>query len=99
MKHTPGPWIADGNFVYALNEQQVNRFSLSLCKGYSDIGRTSTEELAANARLIAAAPELLEVLERLYTDALDRGETTDFWDQEYDDWRAVRLVIAKAKGE
>lgn len=57
------------------------------------------ERVSANTTLMAAAPELLEVLENLYTDALDRGETTDIWDQEYDDWRAVRLVIAKAKGE
>jgi len=75
MSHTPSPWlIADDSyqtFVYALNENGTNRFDLSVRRGYerqpkhSEGSRTSTEEIQANARLIAAAPDLLDVLEKI----------------------------------
>lgn len=66
-KHTPGPWTADGCSVYALDETgNVNRFSAHVQGGYvvdnpdvRPVKRTSPEELAANARLIAAAPDML----------------------------------------
>lgn len=68
-KHTPGPWIViDGNFVYAEDKTKpvkgvngarfANRFSARI-EGI----RTPNEEIAANARLIAAAPDLLAALE------------------------------------
>jgi hypothetical protein len=68
MTHTPGPWLLTGHTVYALDEVgQTNRFSCNMQAGYSYYGRTvkervSNDELTANARLIAAAPELLEAL-------------------------------------
>lgn len=49
------------------------------------------EEAIANARLIAAAPDMLEILERTL-DALESGK------REVDIW-AIRSVIAKARGE
>lgn len=58
-KHTPGPWSQDkyGNVISADKETiKVEGVSLS--------GR-STEETRANARLIAAAPELLAALEAM----------------------------------
>lgn len=65
-RHTPGPWLREGNTVYALmhagwrkgGEQFKNRFS-----AYVQADREcSDDEHEANARLIAAAPELLEAL-------------------------------------
>lgn len=70
-KHTTTEWkIAEGqeNFVYALNEQGTNRFCLSITAGnitHSPSERTSDEEIAANARLIVAAPKMYEILENL----------------------------------
>lgn len=68
-KHTPGPWKIAGetadkqSFVYALNESGTNQFWFDIQPGRTDDNqRTSDAELAANARLIAAAPELLEAL-------------------------------------
>lgn len=58
MSHTPGPWqtkdIGHGHCI---------------CPDVAWVGLTSKqprEETAANARLIAAAPELLETLEGLH---------------------------------
>lgn len=63
-----------------------------------------TEEQLANARLIAAAPDLLEALEwllenddvEIYASAIERsGVRFDFYD-----WEGLaRAAIAKAKGE
>jgi len=50
MKHTPGPWrYVKSDAVYDSDDYQI-----------CDFGSCSTEEGHANARLIAAAPELLE---------------------------------------
>ena len=68
----------------------------------ADDGRTqvcrSQPELEANARLIAAAPELLEALEKLIRDARpsnwDDDEDMDQWQA----WLAADAAIAKARG-
>lgn len=64
-KHTPGPWkpwfyvqnkrLGIGHWAFA--KPNAHPIPLGDCK-------ESNEEAAANARLIAAAPDLLEALER-----------------------------------
>lgn len=82
-KHTKGPWIADGAQIFTsdTNVAQAN--------GY----RIDRETVAANARLIAAAPELLEALEG----ALKLIELVMPIDG--DVTRKARAAIAKATGE
>ena len=71
-QHTPGPWIADGaeeivtgDLLYcgqvnpAEGEWRGDICRLQSCDHIGGIGR---EEAAANARLIAAAPRMLECL-------------------------------------
>ena len=66
--HTPGEWKSaeDEPFVYALNDGGTNRMWLSVQPGDVRRGgervRTADDELRANAKLIAAAPELLAAL-------------------------------------
>jgi hypothetical protein len=95
--HTPGPWERDGTTVYKLNGVPIE----GAPKGWnlwtarvmlSDAKRCSPEEVEANARLIAAAPDLLAVLER-YVEA-DSGP-------ELEDSLHVDAVaaIAKARGQ
>ena len=92
--HTPGPWIA----VHCADDG--GEFSMHAANGINvalSIGGTKSE--AANARLIAAAPELLEALQA----CMDFLEPMRF-DRPSDDARALELdelsraAIAKATG-
>lgn len=71
FKHTPGPWHFDDH---------ANRIETTAGRNILDmIPRSehfSTKERDANARLIAAAPELLEALEHF----LGRMELSGNWD-------------------
>lgn len=66
-KHTPGPWTRGwGNFVYQgakFNPQQMGRL-IATCEPSSRTQK-DWDQVFANARLIAAAPDLLEALEDL----------------------------------
>lgn len=57
IKPTPGEWLVVAKtFVYALNEDGYNRFDAQMQPGnIARAERTSVEELAANAALIADA--------------------------------------------
>jgi hypothetical protein len=61
VKHTPGPWKveSDGMAIALGGEVITSRFAPE--NAYAD-------EARANARLIAAAPELLNALRRLIND-------------------------------
>ncbi len=88
-KHTPGPWathLVDETVVVIPRRPLPQRISML---GHSEV---ADDEDYANARLIAAAPELLEALSVLYAVAAE---------QLGDDWAAVTnaaAVIAKARG-
>ena len=59
MKHTPGPWIQDKwGHVKQTNGESVPFGGVTLAMSNSD-------EIRANDRLVATAPELLEACQRL----------------------------------
>lgn len=66
-KHTPGPWKAHASFVtaeqmvFGVNRDRVHSGDVCHCEGE---GR-HTYDVQADMRLIAAAPTLLAVLERI----------------------------------
>ena len=82
-QHTPGTWFAEDRFIRNIEGQLIaevqecHQFEVQCQDGTLDIGE---EEMPwkANARLIAAAPELLDLLYRMtpkfmrYTDE-DQG--------------------------
>lgn len=93
-KHTPGPWeIRDVNVTFISIGAPEHH---SLADTWAIDEGVTTEQLHANARLIAAAPELLEALEQI-----SHAEAAT-----YDDIHAAiqdlvgiaRAVIAKATG-
>ena len=83
-KHTPGPWFAEGKEVY--NSRDI---------GGVWVAETLVHNLAtakADARLIAAAPELLEALERARTFMVNRYATPI-------ELSTIDAALAKARGE
>lgn len=86
-KHTQGKWVADGPVISSEDgSTQIAR---------ADLGRANVpyieiqEEERANAKLIAAAPELLEALTRLLKYVVTASK-------DYDCTRIAELAIKKA---
>lgn len=88
MNHTPGPWMishggrddSDGFTVMSLNAYSGHVKAVCECWPCSIISHEHRRELAANARLIAAAPRMAELLQ----DVLDYMEPTEhFRHREY----------------
>ncbi len=101
-KHTPGPWAYHNTptpFIY------VNAGGLPICQIYTSTAHgQSMGEQFANARLIAAAPELLEAAKLVleWYEAEDNHSGTDFYQRMQmcrDSEDAIRAAIAKATGE
>ena len=85
-RHTPGPWaVAD------VGEVVVCATGRTLCDVYSS-PTTGDEQADADARLIAAAPELLAACEAVAATTWSRNTATIIGEQ-------VRAAIAKAKVE
>ena len=87
-KHTPGPWSYHNTptpFIY------VNAGGLPICQIYTSTAHgQSMGEQFANARLIAAAPELLEALQFVMTASGEQLSTA---------LEQAQAAIAKATGE
>lgn len=71
-KHTAGPWTVfpeecDKPYIRIRGTNLGYRFKIAnvLTPVYAGVPECEAEETRANARLIAAAPELLEALEQL----------------------------------
>lgn len=103
-KHTPGPWHTGttANTKYSIYE----RFGQQIAESFAGvfIGNTPSAAREANARLIAAAPELLEALEQCrialepYDDVKPRDWKTDREKLAFAH-QAARAAIAKATGD
>ena len=89
---TPGPWVAMCKAVYTESDNPTRE----ILWGGHNTRNASDDEKKANARLIAAAPELhaqAKILERLLIELSMQGETgTDEALEE------VRAVLAKVDG-
>lgn len=93
MKHTPGPWTVYDDS----NDGKTNRIEIAaLGKTVARIYHSVPAEDLPNARLIAAAPELLEALEfianrqnLMFAECSDAEEIIE----------VARAAIAKATGE
>lgn len=112
MRHTPGPWsvgqqIGAGSLRIIAPKDTHGQFTVAETWDIPTPDGMEAEE--ANARLIAAAPELLEALERL-TEKVARANDlqhsrksrtipTEDWSELYQLAAEARAAIAKAKGE
>lgn len=85
-KHTPGPWRVDPSMSLCIDSPSGN-------VGLMNLARPKAES-EANARIVAAAPDLLEALIELATE-----ERRDDDDPVLEAARAkARAAIAKAEG-
>lgn len=104
-KHTPGPWKVDHPFLSIVGLRGTRPVHIADVKtrGPALPGHQIPEnEGAANARLIAAAPKLLEMLERLLGELSYVHETGDVRDSirnATEHMNEARAAIAEAKGE
>lgn len=96
-KHTPGPWEwdwrqIDGEADCGVRWMKREGHAYSVCRAPR---YQSQEQWEADARLIAAAPDLLSALI-----AMEAKASKQNWNDAYpDQLEAARAAIAKATGE
>jgi hypothetical protein len=98
--HTPGPWLVDGIEVFAEADCEAHPVADCACSHTC----RALDELTANARLIAAAPDMYEALvymADLFRDHTSDPSTEDGWKNEElrDVWLKAQKAIAKAEGK
>lgn len=113
MSHTPGPWVWEydenesGHIVWLDDEANHHDYETHLrwiCEHgiwppASDAETKQFAECEANARLIAAAPELLAACELVDLHFTRNKHSGAFQgDDEHEAWNAVALAIKKACG-
>ena len=84
--HTPGPWEAilhDGGAFDVVNHDSPNHSCILAARNSYE---ARAGEMHANARLIAAAPELLEALQVLWKEVAESGNG---WANDFG-WRIAR---------
>lgn len=101
---TPGPYLRDGQTVYALQDNpnprpplgwdKINRFHCHVSPCGPD---TPVDEAEAVAQLFAASPDLYEAARDLLA-AIDASKVTSKQDWFYER-KAVRDALKKARGE
>ncbi len=102
-QHTPGPWVADATdpsdvVVWASPDPKQNDELIANVGQRIQRVQVAFDCDAANARLIAAAPDLLEALESLIAideDTLADGATLQ--DRVDVAWASAKAAIAKAR--
>ena len=106
MAHTPGPWkVAENLFGNTASyEVYANVETKSGKGGYTRICQITPRDQKANARLIAAAPELLEALEWYAENVLNCRKITAEGDKarhdlDHDGGKRARMALEKARGE
>ena len=77
-KHTPGPWIAVGYQVEVESDDIPDICNCDPAHIDQEHLQWDEETIMANARLIAAAPDLLEALQLVVKWADDSGKTFRF---------------------
>ncbi len=80
-EHTKGPWVAlpeecDKPYIRIRGTQLGLRYKIAnvITLTYDGVNPREAEETRANARLISAAPELLDALKRLSSSLLKKAE-------------------------
>ena len=92
--HTPGPWFAVG-YQVEIESDTVADICTTNAHLFGQGGLHDDARAMANARLIAAAPDLLRLLEV----ARDCLEVSNYEGEDDEVLAAIRAALANAKGE
>lgn len=96
FKGTPGPWVADktSRAIGPISRDDDQSYGILIPVAWVEFDQDEGIQ-ASNQRLIAAAPELLEVLQKMFL----AGQKQN-WNERYEsEMNAARAAIAKALGE
>ncbi len=102
MNYTKGPWVVDSEEKHAMGGERV--FKIVSDRPYGGlIAEASawwvdTKSAEANARLIAAAPELYEAAKALLA-PLDDMDADGVEETRGEQWAALRAAVNKAEGK
>lgn len=91
---TPGPWHVILDAFHVGNKRVASFHPSAIAKVYGDEPKDDDPKSTANARLIAAAPELYEALEALLPENCGRNAGTEAKARVN-----ARAALAKARGE
>ena len=92
-EHTPGPWSA----LRCEHGWHIGPQPAGVCSISDNSGGERRDQQEANARLIAAAPEMLEAL-RAIIYASDKCQGHRNCDHNMTGWTLGRAVLAKVEG-
>ena len=110
MKHTPGPWkieakqkptqkrnVYEHGETFRLIAKNKSVFGIATIDGPSNFNMQ--EELRANARLIAAAPDLLEACKSAFSELWNLYQTTDdqSFQEDFEILTELKNAIEKAE--
>lgn len=96
VKYTPGPWISIGNYIGTVGDETQ---TIAYVDDHRNAKRRTTEETLANARLIAAAPDLLAACEKLVSYRRRVGPLNFQLEKANDYIRMIEQAIAAAHNE
>ena len=101
-EHTPGPWKLNTDGDTGMNDSgcildSIGHVIITDIYGTFKNGRT-TGEAEANARLIAAAPDLLAALEELVQASYDSVNGKQYAPYHVEELGRATVAIAKARG-
>ena len=97
MKHTPGPWKIRKS-VLARNDFAIAAEHFIIAETFWHVGPAMFKDAEANARLIAAAPDLLAACETAVTLFEMDNETNEPGTSAWAWLQVARDAIAKARG-
>ena len=97
MSFTPAPWNTGGG-IYSNCEVMAGRRLVANTGGYSDGAAGTREQNEANARLIAAAPDLLSALKEARDELWRAHHHTMSEDEFHSRYKAIDAAISKATG-
>lgn len=96
MKHTPGPWVTYDDDITQVIASDKDRTLRMGCVFHDS---KNLDVVQANARLIAAAPEILEALILAYEELLDIARLQDWHSEPFrGKIDKMTMTIEKATG-